>query len=785
MDRCDTSGFKSGELFIKIDLRFGNHFMFSHCFMDNRLWNLGFAPDCPSNASKISGSSMPVGIGVAGAKFSADTVLRLDSLGSLVPYGSPSKGIKRKRNLIDGSMGLNVGSSLSLGLRRSSSSSDSKGSSATACTAMSSAKETDEESSMDLELDFSLHLGNEKMSSPKKPAGSNIKGMELQPRVDLELSLSTGPSESDITSIHPHSSSLEFGMDMPLAMGGASNVDERLTSYSWKSGSTLLPLQISQNKEASFFNQIPRTRDPTSSFPDHSSSVITPKSSVTCTSGITQQQQPYQRSASSKLCQVEGCGKGARGASGRCISHGGGRRCQKAGCHKGAEGRTVYCKAHGGGRRCEFLGCTKSAEGRTDFCIAHGGGRRCSREGCARAARGKSGLCIRHGGGKRCQKENCTKSAEGLSGLCISHGGGRRCQFLGCTKGAQGSTMLCKAHGGGKRCTAPGCTKGAEGSTPFCKGHGGGKRCAFQGGVCSKSVHGGTNFCVAHGGGKRCAVPECTKSARGRTDFCVRHGGGKRCKVEGCGKSAQGSTDFCKAHGGGKRCSWGHPGSEYGKLPSGPCTSFARGKTGLCALHSGLVQDKRVHGGFTLGPMVQDPKISQSEKTKEVVTVEDMTVDIVKMGTRARDSSGRTASDLKHFGVSNAHLSASEAGLSSRPVFVSEGRVHGGSLMAMLAGGSGVGSCSNQIVAGDPPEPRKSYITTQNWIPCSHSFVKMERTCKILDTVVWENQVECMPCYDSRAVCGCPTSCVVYLLDIQRGYGRVDFIVMLPAYQIL
>jgi len=691
--------------------------MFSHCFMDNRLRNLGFAADCPSNASKNLGSSMPVGVGVAGTKFSADTVLRLDSLGSSVPYGSPSKGIKRKRNLIDGSMGLNVGSSLSLGLRRSSSSSDSKGSSATACTAMSSAKETDEESSMDLELDFSLHLGNEKMSSPKKRAGSNLKGMELQPRVDLELSLSTGPSESDITSIHPHSSSLEFGMDMPLAMGGASNVDERLTSDSWKSGIALLPLQISQNKEASFFNQIPRTRDPTSSFPDHSSSVITPKSSVTCTSGITQQQQPYQRSASSKLCQVEGCGKGARGTSGRCISHGGGRRCQKAGCHKGAEGRTVYCKAHGGGRRCEFLGCTKSAEGRTDFCIAHGGGRRCSREGCARAARGKSGLCIRHGGGKRCQKENCTKSAEGLSGLCISHGGGRRCQFSGCTKGAQGSTMLCKAHGGGKRCTAPGCTKGAEGSTPFCKGHGGGKRCAFQrGGVCSKSVHGGTNFCVAHGGGKRCAVPECTKSARGRTDFCVRHGGGKRCKVEGCGKSAQGSTDFCKAHGGGKRCSWGHPGSEYGNLPSGPCTSFARGKTGLCALHSGLVQDKRVHGGVTLGPMVQDPKISQSEKTKEVVTVEDMTVDIVKMGTSARDSLGRTTSDLKHFGVSNAHLSASEAGLSSMPVFVSEGRVHGGSLMAMLAGGSGVGSCSNQIVAGDPPEPRKSYITTQNWM---------------------------------------------------------------------
>ncbi|KAJ6326686.1 hypothetical protein OIU78_013719 [Salix suchowensis] len=156
MDRCDTSGFVSGGLEIS---------RFSHYFMDNWIRNPGFAADYPSNAFKILGSSAPVG-GV-GTKYSADTVLRLDSPGYSVPYGSSSKGIKRKWNLINGSMGQNVGSSLSLGLGRSSSSSDSKGSSATACTSMSSAKETDEESSLDLELDFSLQLGNEKMLSPK------------------------------------------------------------------------------------------------------------------------------------------------------------------------------------------------------------------------------------------------------------------------------------------------------------------------------------------------------------------------------------------------------------------------------------------------------------------------------------------------------------------------------------------------------------------------------------------------------------------------------------------
>lgn len=302
---------------------------------------------------------------------------------------------------------------------------------------------------------------------------------------------------------------------------------------------------------------------------------------------------------SAKTCKFKGCCKGARGASGLCIAHGGGRRCQRMNCNKGAEGRTMFCKAHGGGRRCQSLGCIKSAEGRTEFCIAHGGGRRCTFNDCTKAARGRSGLCIRHGGGKRCQKEGCTKSAEGFSGLCISHGGGRRCQFPNCGKGAQGSTKFCKGHGGGRRCEFEGCTKGAEGSTPFCKAHGGGKRCTFGGGACTKSVHGGTAFCVAHGGGKRCSVCGCTKSARGRTDFCVKHGGGKRCKFEDCTKSAQGSTDFCKAHGGGKRCLWGQEGSVYeGSVLDHatlhelqvPCDKFARGKTGLCSAHNTLFE---------------------------------------------------------------------------------------------------------------------------------------------------------------------------------------------------
>lgn len=672
--------------------------------MDARFHSQGFAANHASNAFRNLSNSIRVGGAGAGAGYCADTTLRLDSPGSSSSFFSASKGIKRKWSLIDVSMDQQVGLPLCLGLGHSSSSSDSKGSSATGCTTMSSAKETDEESSLDLELDFSLHLGGEKTPTHKKFMSSNMIPHDMQQKVDLELSLSSLPAESDITTIYP-SSSPSQNVKIPLTVGGDFLADEGAISSSHLiTGNSFPPMQSLLNTKSSFLNQALREMKTTPVSPDLSSSILTtPKSSVTCTSGITQQQ----RNSSTKTCQFRGCGKGARGASGLCISHGGGRRCQKPNCHKGAEGRTAYCKAHGGGRRCEFLGCTKSAEGRTDYCIAHGGGRRCSHEGCTRAARGKSGLCIRHGGGKRCQMENCSKSAEGLSGLCISHGGGRRCQYPACTKGAQGSTMFCKAHGGGKRCTFEGCNKGAEGSTPYCKGHGGGKRCAFEGGgVCPKSVHGGTLFCVAHGGGKRCAVADCTKSARGRTDFCVRHGGGKRCKFEGCGKSAQGSTDFCKAHGGGKRCSWGQPGSEFSKGDD-LCNSFARGKTGLCTSHGALVQDKRVHGGATLGTMVQDSKPRKPEKMK-VVAMKDKCVDIM-MDISTVTSAGLIGSGWNQFGLQHG-LPVGRGPLPvSVPVPVAaaapEGRVHGGSLIALLA--------SN---LGGPSEPAKVYMLPQTWM---------------------------------------------------------------------
>lgn len=600
---------------------------------------------------------------------------------------SNSKTSKGKQGAMSGAKGTG-NPLLTLGLGCSPSSSDNKLSSGTACiTSSSLLKEIDEESSVDLGLNLGFHIGNDIAHCQQKShAGFKNVISTNSPKLDLQLSLSTGSPESVVIDANMMSPD---GLVMPMTNSPPATVEEGSVPHSWGFEHSIV--SSSYASEATYaFPLLKETNGGNASVPSPvmSSTMFTSvKSPVASTSETTNSQL---RNNNTKSCQFPGCMKGARGASGRCIAHGGGRRCQKPGCQKGTEGRTIYCKAHGGGRRCQFLGCTKSAEGRTDHCIAHGGGRRCSHEGCSRAARGKSGLCIKHGGGKRCQKENCTKSAEGHSGLCIAHGGGRRCQFPDCTKGAQGSTKFCKAHGGGKRCTFFGCTRGAEGSTSFCKGHGGGKRCAFQGGgVCPKSVHGGTQYCVAHGGGKRCASFGCTKSARGRTEYCVRHGGGKRCKFEGCTKSAQGSTDFCKAHGGGKRCSWGQADTSFG-AGAQQCDRFVRSKTDLCSAHSALVQDHCVHGGGTLGSAIYQFAVDVKPTEMKVASVKGDPRDI--NGDKILLDLG---SSVPNSGVHPPVLAQSMVDP------LPEGRVHGGGLLALLSwAGSRTSNGGSELCSG-------------------------------------------------------------------------------------
>lgn len=606
----------------------------------------------------------------ANVSYSGVAPLRVHSPALSSPYfGS---GGKRKCGAFDGSM---TNMSLSLGLGHSLSS----------CTTLSSGKEMEQESFVSPDISIDLHLGNSMAPNTRNASTEIPKELEdKRHKLDLALSLSTGLAESDTTTVTLFSSAYQNSTDLPVITAGKL-VDEGSTSSRWKSGPLVPPLLTMEISPP--LDKLQSHSPVTPSIPI--AAVTLPKSSSGCTSGL--EAPSRRRNVSMKTCQFEGCTRGARGASGLCIAHGGGRRCQRVGCQKGAEGKTAFCKAHGGGRRCEFLGCTKSAEGRTEFCIGHGGGRRCSHDGCTRAARGKSGLCIRHGGGKRCKMENCSKSAEGISGLCISHGGGRRCQYPSCTKGAQGSTHFCKAHGGGKRCTFPGCTKGAEGSTAFCKGHGGGKRCTHEG--CPKSVHGGTLYCVSHGGGKRCAMTECSKSARGRTNFCVRHGGGKRCKFEGCTKSAQGSTDFCKAHGGGKRCCWGQSGSEFGDKAIAPCDKFARGKLGLCAAHSALAMDKQIQGSAPVTPTLQVPQPFTFGSTYAFA-----------------------ATCLATNVATQPQVSLVTDNVSAKQFSLPEGRVHGGGLMAMLKGGNAAGTNKANQAGNATSEPEKPYPMPHSWV---------------------------------------------------------------------
>ncbi|CAD6344148.1 unnamed protein product [Miscanthus lutarioriparius] len=245
---------------------------------------------------------------------------------------------------------------LALGLGDSSSSDSSKQSMGTGCT-VSSAKGSDDASCMDYDISFKLSLCNEGTSKLHKQACDSKRTME-RPRLNLKLSLA--PSQSDVTDADLIRSSAPQDMFVhPYLMSSVPTVDEGSTSARHSSGgmvtSFLNRAGISLSQAFPFnSNQV---QGPAPSAP---TVLLLPKSSAASSSGFVRSQQ---RNSSTKICSQPGCAKGARGSSGRCIAHGGGRRCQKEGCNKGAEGMTIFYKAHGGGKRCEHLGFMKGAKG--------------------------------------------------------------------------------------------------------------------------------------------------------------------------------------------------------------------------------------------------------------------------------------------------------------------------------------------------------------------------------------------------------------------------------------
>mmetsp|Transcript_15558 Transcript_15558/g.29991 ORF Transcript_15558/g.29991 Transcript_15558/m.29991 type:complete len:607 (+) Transcript_15558:112-1932(+) len=121
------------------------------------------------------------------------------------------------------------------------------------------------------------------------------------------------------------------------------------------------------------------------------------------------------------------------------------RACQSRNLSK-LSTRFAYAPRIAEHKRCRMSKCNKFARGNTGLCVKHGGGRRCTYAGCTKSARDSLNLCIAHGGGKRCMVIDCTKSAIWGSNMCIAHGGGRRCKENGGNNIVTGYAEHCVAH---------------------------------------------------------------------------------------------------------------------------------------------------------------------------------------------------------------------------------------------------------------------------------------------------------------------------------------------------
>ncbi|KAA8522469.1 hypothetical protein F0562_013170 [Nyssa sinensis] len=117
---------------------------------------------------------------------------------------------------------------------------------------------------------------------------------------------------------------------------------------------------------------------------------------------------------------------------------------------------------------------------------------------------------------------------------------------------------------------------------------------------------------------------------------------------------------------------------------------------------------------WELWSRIQNLACLKSSKRLSLLTL--MNVDIMKMDSSFVTSAGYPGFEWEHFGLQQAHLPVGVGGPSSVPVLVPEGRVHGGSLMSMLAGTSGLGLSSGKSMITGPSKPGKLHSMPHNWI---------------------------------------------------------------------
>eukprot|EP00941_MAST-03F_sp_MAST-3F-sp1_P005783 g5783.t1 len=140
-------------------------------------------------------------------------------------------------------------------------------------------------------------------------------------------------------------------------------------------------------------------------------------------------------------CNIDGCEKRARGGTGLCFNHGGGRRCGVKGCTRGARGKLGFCVGHGGGRRCAYrdlqtgVPCGRGAQGKNKYCMSHDALCKslqpCKVSGCPNFSRPyPEQTCEMHADAVSCNYSGCGASVDRLNGLlCTFHYG----QMVGLT----------------------------------------------------------------------------------------------------------------------------------------------------------------------------------------------------------------------------------------------------------------------------------------------------------------------------------------------------------------
>lgn len=217
-----------------------------------------------------------------------------------VPSSSFSKGRKRKWSFMDES-------ALVLCLGHLSSSYIS----------ICSGKVMEEESSIDPDLNINFKRGGHRISNQKMASSGTSNALEVRrPKLDLELSLSTGPAESIFTAVQGFSPYGKIS-ESPAFVISPQVVDEESMPSQWKTGFYVSTLPNIANFVP--VDHIHCSGNPIQVTPKLPFRAAMTARSVAGTFGLFNQQQ--KRRTSMKICQFEKCIKGARDAVGLCIAH--------------------------------------------------------------------------------------------------------------------------------------------------------------------------------------------------------------------------------------------------------------------------------------------------------------------------------------------------------------------------------------------------------------------------------------------------------------------------------